>query len=192
MGLYSILAPHIDDEVIGCYRILITGQVQTVNYFTEITPERMKEAKACARRFGFRANFFPYISRALLRELTSGTIILAPHIKDHHPHHKMLNRAANALVHAHDGEHPETDLKFYSVDMNVQCDVLDEETRREKQKVLYELFPSQQPLFNQDSKYFLFESLLDTDWTKMRLRGVDVAGEIVLDEKPMWMREDDD
>lgn len=188
MGLYSILAPHIDDEVIGCYRLLAAGQIESVCYFQELSEERIREGKACARRFGFRANFFtPDVPLhevvRIMGELYVGHIILVPHIADQHPHHKQVNRGACGLKDVH---LKDVQLRFYSVDMNVKCDVLDEETRKAKHNALYELFPSQQPLFNQDSKYFLFESLLDTDWTKMKVRHENGKHET------MWVRPDDD
>jgi hypothetical protein len=185
MQKYSILSPHIDDEVIGCYRLLAAGQIESVCYFQELTEERVKEGKACAKRFGFRANFFTasmplHEVLKVLADLYLNHTIIVPHIADQHPHHKQVNKGANGLK--------GVQLKFYSVDMNVECDVLDEETRKAKRNALYELFPSQQPLFNQDSKYFLFESLLDTDWVKMLVKDSHFTGS----ERSMWVRPDDD
>jgi LmbE family N-acetylglucosaminyl deacetylase len=179
VGRYAILAPHVDDEVIGCYRLLAAGEVESVLYFFELTEERIKEGNACAKRFGFQPIF---LNEAHIIDTVGdirGYTILVPHVADQHPHHRTVNRVSNNYV--------ATQLKFYSVDMNVTCDVLDEETRRAKRDALYELFPSQQPLFNQDSKYFLFESLLDTDWVKMKVRDSHFAG-----SGAMWVRPDDD
>ena len=45
---YVIIAPHADDEIIGCYELLVTGKVDTVafpnNDIIEEAIENLKEA----------------------------------------------------------------------------------------------------------------------------------------------------
>lgn len=150
---YVILAPHVDDEVIGCYRYLSSGVVSDVVYFFDITPERKAEAELCANTFKFNAHFlgiFPFDLPDF-----SDSVILIPNIADKHPHHKLVNQvgrkkyAANAK-------------KFYSIDMNVPFDVLSEKDRNNKRWTLVNHFPSQASLFD-DDRYSFFESSLDSD-----------------------------
>ena len=147
-----VFAPHVDDEVIGCWRFLKRGQVREVVYFNDLTPERVHEARACEDRFGFKARF--YDKDKPLR-LDSDMVILVPNIKDNHPHHKEVNQFARA-------EFPTHKKFFYSVDMNTgRNDILEDSTK--KLECLKSLFLSQAGLFDNDQKYHLFESLSARD-----------------------------
>lgn len=164
---YTILAPHVDDEVVGCYRLLDAGEVDAVYYGFELSDTRWKEAEACAKRFGFQ----PYrlfgrgSPHASPLEIPSvHTLLVVPHIKDHHPDHKKVSRYARHL------HYPK---KYYSVDMNVEMEALTPEFQRDKKAALIDLFPSQKELFLSDQKYYLFETLLDSEYDEV----------LVIDEK---------
>lgn len=167
---YIILAPHVDDEVIGCYRLLMEGSVTHVFYFYELSFERKKEAVKCSLEFGFTPMFMDDDTavRSLI-ELSKERVVLAPSIHDLHPDHKRLNRYAKNISNA--------EVMFYSVDMNTKFDVLNEIDRVYKGLILKTIFKSQEALFNNE-KYFLFESTPVTDestkmiWVKFQHEGI--------------------
>lgn len=149
---FVIVAPHVDDEVIGCFRFLHSRVVSKVFYLNECYGDRLYEAYACAKHFGFMPFFG---ANSLFR--SPGEIILAPNIKDTHDDHK----AANSLVKKTFGSN---DVAYYSVDMNVAKRTLSPTVSAAKLEALKTLFPSQKSLFENDDKYHLFESVQKCDW----------------------------
>lgn len=152
---YVIFAPHVDDEVIGCYQYLQKKMVREVYYFHDITTSRMKEAMMASQLFSFDPHFPP--DKPKLRDTD---IILVPNIADYHPHHKHVNWFAK-------NQFPNHKKMFYSVDMNVPFEVLMEGQQVSKKEILMSLYPSQRSLFEADAKYYLFESALRSDDRKM-------------------------
>lgn len=151
--MYIIFAPHIDDETIGCFTYLKNNLIKSIYYFFDITDERKKEAYTLRDKLNSNYNiYFTNINELLI--LDKEDIILVPNINDTHPQHKLVNLYAKK-------NYKNTKL-FYSIDMNVRKNVLDEKLRKEK-KDLLEIFSSQHKLLNSDEKYFLFESVLTTD-----------------------------
>ena len=150
---FVIFAPHVDDEVIGAWKLLKAGLVSKVFYFYEVDDVRKKEAEAAGLYYGFEPVFLPTPDAGHIR-LPLTDIILVPNIKDRHPHHKMVNYIARSFTNV---------LMFYSVDMNVKYNVLWMQERETKRTELLTLFPSQSKLLESDEKYHLFESLLDSD-----------------------------
>lgn len=176
-----VLAPHVDDEVIGCYRFLRDNSVAVVVYFYEIDEVRREEAIRAAQVFRFTpiflcdylveeweangtfANTVLEVAYEAFKErkdtVSSGVmendvIIGIPNIADMHPDHKRVNNEFRRV-------RPST--FFYSVDMNVPLVVLSTPDLKEKHGLLMDLYPSQSVLWSTDSKYFLFESNLLTD-----------------------------
>lgn len=147
---YVILAPHVDDEVIGCFRLLEAGEVHSVVYINELSDERTLEALLCADYF----DFIPYFGLDKYQEAQGvETITLAPNIADNHRDHKAANLFAKRMS---------SQPKYYSIDMNTRVDTLPCSVSKRKREALNGFFPSQRPLF-ENEKYFLFESLVDTD-----------------------------
>lgn len=154
MAKFIVFAPHVDDEVIGCYRYLRAGLVDTVYYFYELDEVRRAEALECAKKFKFKAVFATTDTLVI----DPDAIILAPNINDIHPHHGDVNRLAKKFPNK---------KEYYSIDMNVRhYTVLDHDVQIDKKNSLNELFPSQAKLFA-DEKYYLFESKVDDDSKKM-------------------------
>lgn len=150
-----ILAPHIDDEVIGCFTLLRNEYIDCVLYFFEKTKQRMKEAKASGKTFGFEPKFVT--TSDFKKHILPDDIIIVPNINDSHHHHKVINCLAKALPNK---------KQYYSIDMNVLKITLHPTLQNEKRKLLNDLFPSQKELFNQNMSYWLFESILHCDYEK--------------------------
>lgn len=150
-----ILAPHVDDEVIGCFRYLHGRQVERVYYFFEVDEIRKAEAQRCSEHFDFEARFVS-VEEAYkeIQESFGSSVLLLPNCHDFHADHKTINNTFRTLP---------NEKNFYSVDMNVERDTLYNEYQQEKLQTLNTLFPSQAGLFASDEKYHLFESCLDTD-----------------------------
>lgn len=147
-----ILAPHVDDEAIGCWSYLSTaGQRQvSVAYFEEVTWSRLREANEAARRAGF------YIVDAEHLYFSEYQTVLVPSIRDSHAAHRRVNQAYR--------EHA---THFYSVDM-VNAEPLKPEVAEAKRAFLNECYPSQQALWERDHRYFLFESITERDFAVLR------------------------
>lgn len=166
---YIVFAPHVDDEVIGCFTYLNTELVSDVFYFFEHSdPIRRQEAMNSAERFKFTPHF---INEGGTIDIKDNVTIFVPNINDQHPHHKKVNRFAKQFV-----KHSSAELLFYSVDMNVKHEVLTMFSRENKKNALFSLFPSQVNLF-EDAKYHLFESILKSDsnkmiWVKFQKEGI--------------------
>jgi hypothetical protein len=154
-----ILAPHVDDEVIGCFSLLAAKKVSHVVYFFDLDPKRIKEAHASASYFGFNPVVLGATSWGAMNS-TNFETILVPNIKDLHPHHKAVNQIGRS------GLLPGQKILFYSVDMNTELSVLDQPKAERKLEALNTLFPSQKRLWLRDDKYWLFESIQQSDLEK--------------------------
>lgn len=149
----TIIAPHCDDELIGCFRLLKKNKVRRVVYCKELTNERILEAKQCAVTYGFEPVFG--LEEILESDgqpsaISRKEIFYVPHASDSHPDHKELNNWAFGL---------RNPVMYYSVDMSsaLNYDVLDLEEREEKKLALLDLYPSQRFLLASNEKYHLFE-----------------------------------
>jgi len=154
-----IFAPHVDDEMIGCWSLLTSFQVSEVCYFFELTSERRTEAQYVANSYGFKATFVDESEHEKLK-FPVGTTILVPNINDNHVDHKYINRLAKTCYAQN------YDIEYYSVDMNTKHVVLSNEQRKLKENDLKRFYLSQLPLFANE-KYFLFESIVKDDSNKM-------------------------
>jgi hypothetical protein len=159
---FVILAPHPDDELIGCYKFLKNDLVKRVYYFFDCTPARQEEALKCAKMYGFEP-IFTTISDFAMEKIEDHYTILAPNINDNHPHHKMVNYTAKRRSNR---------KMYYSVDMNVPFEILskyDSKTKKSHLEVIY----MTQPYAYTTEKFYLFESILPTDtrtWAIVKLR----------------------
>jgi LmbE family N-acetylglucosaminyl deacetylase len=165
-----ILAPHVDDELIGCSALFDANKVSLVVYFNELSTQRRKEAIALARsqykqpyevlfvdfdsiREDDKVYTFNQVFEKTLPEIEN-TVLVVPSIKDQHVHHKEINRFARPMPY---------EKWFYSVDMNHKPQLLSKEQRERKLEALLTAYPSQKQLFENDAKYHLFESILPSD-----------------------------
>lgn len=146
-----ILAPHIDDELIGCYSLIKDKKIDKVIYFFDTTEKRKKEANMLAKVYDFEP-FFVRSVNFCLREFSIYDVLYVPHQNDNHPHHKIINQFAKNL---------HNEKKYYSIDMNTKFNILDDGTQ--KKVLLDKYYKSQKKLWKNDAKYYLFESIQDSD-----------------------------
>lgn len=143
-----ILAPHIDDEMIGCSELLFTGKIDKVVYFYDITNVRIDEAIEMAKAFKVDISFEGFKFKP-----KKDDILYIPCQQDMHEHHKAVNLAYRF----HDY------VKYYSVDKNFRQLPIRENNRKIKKDILDRFYPSQKELWANDAKYYIFESILDSD-----------------------------
>lgn len=148
-----IFAPHADDELIGCYEIIRTGDPCMVIFTTKVSRERHNETyKLC--------NYFQNIV-VRYKELQNGFEVdssfeefyFPDPFNELHPEHKLLGLEGYRAW-------KETNLNviFYSTNMNVSyLHELSDETKNSKEAALNSIYPSQSDLWKYEKKYVFFE-----------------------------------
>ena len=146
---YTIFAPHIDDEAIGCYSLFIKKNIKVV-YFSEITKERKKEAINAGKTFGFKISYAGYAYKP-----TKDEVLVVPCKEDTHPEHRQVNAFAKDF---------NNKKLYYSTDKNIAKILLPETTRAAKKVLMDRVYPSQKKLWENDEKYILFEGIREFDY----------------------------
>lgn len=147
-----IVAPHVDDELIGCWSYLRDRRVSAVIYLEELSAVRRAEATTCANTYGFEAVFDCAKFTPAPNEL-----LLVPAITDSHPAHRAANRAWR-------GQH--NNVMFYSVDMDRSPKTLLHDWEAKKAALDY-VYPSQKALWETNASYYLFEHVARRDYNQM-------------------------
>jgi hypothetical protein len=142
-----IVAPHVDDELIGCYSVLIRAGELSVVYLYEKTPARMYEAHSAAVEFGF--DILPQVDAI---DFSKFDEVYVPSRRDWHPDHRFTNAKYRQYA-----------THFYSVDMAHGTFLGNTDSDRKK-SLLNQLYPSQSKLWESNSKYYLFEDIQKLDY----------------------------
>lgn len=147
-----IAAPHIDDEVIGCFSVLTNADSTdtiTVMYTDVESAYRLLEARyaALALNFTFTVSPTPEEVTAVLER--GHDEVYAPSRRDEHEAHKRL--AALCAPYA---------THTYACDMRHGRTTLSQEQQAEKLRLLDQCYPSQRQLWANNAKYFLFEHIV--------------------------------
>ncbi len=142
-----IMAPHPDDEIIGCFEILKKGNC-VVNFTTKLNKERAEECLNLRNHFDVKFIYFQYsVPPAFLS--IKNTFYFPHPIYETHPEHRLLGQHGERLL--RNGYN----VIFYSTIMNAPF-IFETPFSEEKKKVLNLLYPSQKSLWEYDYKYFLF------------------------------------
>ena len=155
-----IVAPHPDDELIGCFTMLEASEVSEVWYIFDHGVDnrhRMSEAIRCAATFGFKPVFLDGIQDLLEYTEQSGPRkrLVVPSIHDSHPQHKLCNQICRKYA-----------AKFYSVDLEYADSkaVLTPEAQALKKAYLDGIYSTQKELWTSNASYFLFENIVSKDY----------------------------
>ena len=164
-----ILAPHPDDEVIGCFSVLnknlnenIKNNIDYVVYFLTGNDTRHAEAIKCSKHFKFKPIFvtpstmFDNEELYKLYENDKINTLYIPSIKDRHPLHKQVNKISNTI-------NAEKKV-YYTIDKNIDYDVLGRRRIKMKRDILNKIYKSQHKLWAHDEKYILFEGFREHDY----------------------------
>jgi len=147
----TILAPHPDDEVIGCYSLLDVWNSGTVVYFAW-NPQRKAEAIKSGEEIGHNTVFSSLDDPGI----KGSDVLLVPSIADNHPLHQAVNHLSYTMK--------ANTRVFYSTEKNISFEPLPEEMVERKTKHLNLFYPSQRGLWDRDQKYVLFEGFRTKDY----------------------------
>lgn len=154
-----IFAPHVDDEVIGCWGLLNADEEPAiVAYCSKLVGVRRVEAVNAAKTLGFimkqARGELPDFIRNVIVSLSIDGICWAPDPHwELHPLHKLVGILVRETC-ASQG------VRFgtYSTNMNAPyIRALTPARQAGKRVAMESLYPSQRELWKSDHKYFLFE-----------------------------------
>jgi hypothetical protein len=141
-----VLAPHPDDEIIGCYSVW--DQIDLVLYVQQDYRAKQLSSRPDAMRPMYRSITLAEIEGIV----TTGTLYI-PSQYDYHPLHREVRARAIGLS---------CKKMFYSVEMNVPW--LEEEENPKKKRSLFErMYPEEVDTISKSDKYFLFKSIKPFD-----------------------------
>jgi len=147
-----IVAPHIDDEIIGCYEILTNQEVSIAVVYGE-TPDLIRKDEALAfkqKLLNVKMQYFSSQSIPPIFLNPKTTFYFPDPYFEIHPKHRMWGAIGESLL--RNG----LDIIFYSVNMNAPY-IHEVEHWLKKKELLDEIYPSQKDLWTADAKYYLFE-----------------------------------
>jgi len=144
-----IIAPHTDDECIGCYEILMKKINPIIVYMSpDSDEERKREALTLSKYIDLKAQLF---QRSIPTNLINKDNILYfpdPYFEKHF-FHREIGGIGEKL--AREG----FNVIFYSV--NMEAPYCKEETNpKRKRHFLEKVYPSQKSLWKYENKYFIF------------------------------------
>ncbi len=147
-----IIAPHADDELIGCYEVLADLKTRPVVIYTEeMSKERQVEITKLKEHFSIKGQMFcQSIPQIFMKK---DTTFYFPGPDEIHPAHRKQAAIGEAL--ARQG----LNVIFYTTNMNVPFirEVKDPHLKKDALDLIY---PSQYKLWKFDHKYFLFEGYM--------------------------------
>jgi len=149
-----IIAPHPDDEIIGCYEVLCDmSKSITIVYSGEANIERKQEAMTLRKykenvKGQMFQNSLPMPLLSIPKE--NVTFYFPDPINEIHPAHRGWGFIGESL--AREGR----DIIFYTTLMNVPY-IHEVEQTTLKEALLNSVYPSQKSLWEYEKKYILFE-----------------------------------
>ena len=148
---YVIVAPHADDEIIGCYSLLIHKLVAKVLFGSL---EAMGEAKKSQILFDYEiGHVFELPESKIVSD--KRTFLFPDPVYELHPVHRELGALGEKML--RNGYR----VIFYSTNMNAPY-IHELKASRGKLELLNEFYPEKSDLWKYDHKYFLFEGY--TKW----------------------------
>jgi len=147
-AIHVIIAPHPDDEIIGCFEILKKHKTIII-YSADIDQERRLESMKLKEFVNVKVQLFlDSIPTHFLNPKT--TLYFPDPIYEVHPEHRKWGVIGESV--ARSG----FNVIFYSV--NMQAPYIHEiKNPEEKEELLQNVYPSQSGLWIYDKKYVLFE-----------------------------------
>jgi hypothetical protein len=149
--VHLIIAPHPDDEIIGCYEILEREKNILILYSSDVDFYRKEEAlKLREENNNIKGQLFqntippPFLSK---KETT--TFYFPDPVNEIHPTHRVWGMNGESL--ARSGY----DVIFYTTIMNVPY--IHEVNSDKKESLLNKIYSSQKSLWEYEKKFVLFE-----------------------------------
>jgi|APSaa5957512622_1039677.scaffolds.fasta_scaffold87904_2 hypothetical protein len=143
-----IVAPHPDDEIIGCYEVL-QKEKPIIIYSGDTPAERRQEAINTKKFINVKAQIFQMTIPTTF--LNPDVIIYIPDpIYEIHPEHRKWGSLGESL--ARNG----INVIFYNTNMNAPY-IHEVKEPEKKEELLNKTYPSQKRLWEYEKKYVLFE-----------------------------------
>jgi hypothetical protein len=143
-----IIAPHYDDEIIGCFEILMR---KPIVIYTDPSDQKRKEE--CHRLFKeehlVKAQYFSFNIPPNLLD-PKNTYYFPDPVYEVHPSHRKWGAVGESMLRSG------FNIIFYSIQMNAPY-IHEVEKPNEKKRLLDLVYPSQISLWDCDAKYYLFE-----------------------------------
>lgn len=148
---FVVIAPHPDDELIGCFTLFEKGLVEKVIYINSDTKRGLK-AQQLAHKFEFSTEFVNLKHFSSNYRFNSKKIYLVPALTDIHFLHRVVNIITRLKTKR---------IGYYTTEMNTFFTrVLDKKTAERKRKTLDKYYHDQKSLWQYEWKYFLFEGII--------------------------------
>jgi hypothetical protein len=148
-----IVAPHVDDEIIGCFSVLMNKKISPIIIYTEnANDERRNEALLLKK-------YLDHIKIQLFSKNIPSNFISPvntlyfpdPHFEIH-PEHRRVGMIGEEILRSGVCKN----IIFYSTIMNAPY-IHEVENSNDKKKILNQVYKSQKSLWQFDAKYYLFE-----------------------------------
>jgi len=146
-----IIAPHCDDEIIGCYSILDDAVNPIIIYTEPTTVDRIKEATHLKDYIRIKDQIFEPVIPDLCMNFK--TLFYFPGPDEIHPAHRKQSFIGEEM--ARKG----FNVIFYSTNMNVKW-IREVKKPEHKVSLLNAVYPSQSDLWKYEHKFFLFEGFM--------------------------------
>jgi hypothetical protein len=145
-----IIAPHFDDELIGCYEILTNPIIKPIIIYMQDDIERKQEALSLKKYLdNIQVQLFQKSIPTMF--LNPSNILYFPdHSYEIHPEHRKWGAVGEDYL------RQGLNIHFYSTNMNAPY-IHEVKEFKQKRHLLEKVYPGQKNLWKYDHKYFLFE-----------------------------------
>jgi hypothetical protein len=145
-----IIAPHFDDEIIGCYEVIMNPLIKPIIVYMQDDAERKAEALKLK-------TFIDRVQVQIFQKSIPSVVIDPKNVfyfpdpsYEIHPEHRKFGVIGEDLL------RQGFNVVFYNTNMNAPY-IHEVEDFKGKRHLLEKVYPSQKNLWKYDNKYFLFE-----------------------------------